>query len=334
VLVTDRLSVSFGSAFYPIHPEFWGILLPKNIPYRTMKLLRVILFTLLLAAFLTPYEAEERFTSVRVLVIDRGQADGILIRTPNSKWVTIDAGKDGLQAQSMANPAIWGNVDSVAVAFVSHRHGDHYSGLPPILTNFPVGLLVMNMADCPNRSTDDTIRNVASSLGIPTQSVGADTLFVDGVRFIVAPPDNTLDACPSHENDNSIVVRMDHGDFSMLFTGDSETDERTWLMENHSDFLDVDILKASHHGSINGADGEANGESWIQHVDPEAVVISAKEGNSYGHPHDGAMNIYEPAVGIDRVYCTTRMGTIRIYGWPSGNFRVHKQTPFSGSCRF
>ena len=226
--------------------------------------------------FLASGVAETQFTSVRVLVIDRGQADGILIRTPNSKWVTIDAGKDGLQAQSMTNPAIWGNIDSVSIAFISHRHSDHYGGLTAIMSNLPVGLLVMNMDDCRGRVTDDKIRDLADSLGIATQSVGAHTLFVDGVRFIVAPPDDTPDSCPSRENDNSIVVRMDYGDFSMLFTGDSETDERTWLMENHSEMLDVDILKASHHGSINGADGEANGQSWIQHVDPEAVVISAK----------------------------------------------------------
>ena len=36
----------------------------------------------------TPLNAQ--FAGVRVQVIDRGQADGILIRTPNQEWVVIE----------------------------------------------------------------------------------------------------------------------------------------------------------------------------------------------------------------------------------------------------
>ena len=83
---------------------------------------------------------------------------------------------------------VWG-VDEVALAIVSHRHADHYGGLERILRNFPVKLLVMNMEDCPNRTTDNKIRTAASEEGIPTQSLGADTITVDGVKFILLEPD-------------------------------------------------------------------------------------------------------------------------------------------------
>ena len=280
-----------------------------------------------------PLTATAQFSSVRVQVIDRGQADGILIRTPNEKWVVIDAGLDKLQAQSMADPNIW-DVDSVAVAFVSHRHSDHYGGMDDILKTLPVGLLVMNMADCLIRTMDDKVRDAAALHNVPTQSVGADTLVVDGVRFITLPPDDTDDTCPQHENDNSILIRMEFGDFSMLFTGDAETDEREWLMENHPDMLDVNVLKASHHGSINGVDGEFNGSDWMDFVDPSAVILTDGEGSTHGHPDPEAMDIYEPAVGIDRVYCTSRMGTIRIYGSANGDYKIFRQFPYTGSCRF
>ena len=96
--------------------------------------------------------------------------------------------------------------------------------------------------------------------------------------------------------------------FPMLFPGDAETEERTWLMENHSDLLDTTVLKASHHGSGNGADGNVDGESWIEHVDPMAVVLTAGEASRFGHPHTEAMDTYEGHVGTNRVYCTSRMG--------------------------
>ncbi len=286
---------------------------------------------ILLAIVLFPLPVAAQHVSVRVQVIDRGQADGILIRTPNDEWVVIDAGTSKLQAESMRD--IWG-VDSVALAIVSHRHTDHFGGMDDVLNLLPVGLLVMNMADCPNRTTDNKIRAVAVTRGVPTQSVGADTINVDGVRFILLPPDPVDDPCPARENDNSILVRMEYGAFSMLFTGDAETDERTWLMENHSDLLDATVLKASHHGSDNGADGMANGQSWIQHVDPEAVMLTAGENSQHGHPGPNAMNTYEGHVGTGRVYCTSRMGTLRVYGRQDGGFAVWKQTAFSGSCRF
>ena len=286
---------------------------------------------ILLAIALFPLPTAAQHVSVRVQVIDRGQADGTLIRTPNDEWVVIDAGTNRQQAESMRD--IW-DVDSVALAIVSHRHRDHYDGMDNVLRLFPVGLLVMSMADCPGRVQDDTIRAVASRRGIPTQSRGADTLNVDGVRFIILPTDPTNHACPGEENNNSIVVKMEFGDFSMLFAGDAETDERRWLMENHSDLLGATVLKASHHGSDNGADGMANGESWMQHVDPTAVMLTAGEGSQFGHPHTDAMDTYEGHVGTNRVYCTSRMGTLRVYGRQDGGFSVWKQTAFSGSCRF
>ena len=97
---------------------------------------------------------------------------------------------------------------------------------------------------------------------------------------------------------------MEFGDFSMLFTGDAETAEREWLMEHHPALLDVDVLKASHHGSSNGADGSVNGRSWMDVVDPDDVVISVLRDSPFGHPHSSAMTAYENAVGEDNIHCT------------------------------
>lgn len=291
----------------------------------------VRLFILILVLAFSPDHLSAQFKSVRVQVIDRGQADGILIRTPNQQWVVIDAGRDKLQAESMESR--WG-VDSVALAIVSHRHIDHYGGMDDVLKKFPILHFVMNMADCPNRVHDNTIRKIVADQGIPSQSIGADTLEVDGVRFIIAPPDPTVDSCPEEENDNSILVRMEFGEFSMLFTGDAETAEREWLMEHHPALLNVDVLKASHHGSINGADGTFNNQSWMDIVNADAVVLSAHVNSQHGHPHPPAVQIYEAAVGDNKVYCTSRQGTIRVYGRRDGGFSVFKQFSHSGSCAF
>ena len=46
----------------------------------------------ILAIFAAPSLAHAQFKSVRVQVLDRGQADGIVIRTPNERWIVIDGG--------------------------------------------------------------------------------------------------------------------------------------------------------------------------------------------------------------------------------------------------
>jgi competence protein ComEC len=48
-------------------------------------------------------------------------------------------------------------------------------------------------------------------------------------------------------NDMSLVMKLSHGGFSCLFTGDLNEDIGTYLAE-HSDNLSADVLKIPHHG--------------------------------------------------------------------------------------
>ncbi len=103
-----------------------------------------LLITLLLAA---SNSLIAQHASVRVQIVDRGQADGILIRTPNDQCVVIDGGgRDHRMVNAMEN--VWG-VDEVALLIVSHRHGDHHGGVPPILqsdTSAPTGTALASTA--------------------------------------------------------------------------------------------------------------------------------------------------------------------------------------------
>ena len=78
--------------------------------------------------------AAAQFSSVRVQVIDVGQADGILVRTPNSKWVLIDAGQDGNLGPALSSSF---GVDTLELAIGSHRHRDHIGGMDEVFYNVP-----------------------------------------------------------------------------------------------------------------------------------------------------------------------------------------------------
>ena len=80
-------------------------------------------------------------------------------------------------------------------------------------------------------------------------------------------------------NDSSIVLRIDYGETSFLFTGDAE-DWAEYMMIDSGANLKADVLKVSHHGSYT-----ASTEEFLQAVQPEYTVISCGKDNEYGYPH-------------------------------------------------
>jgi len=264
--------------------------------------------------------------SVRISVIDRGQADGIVIRTPYEQWVVIDGGTNAQQAELMER---WG-ITTVALVVGSHRHFDHNGGMDDILERFTIQRFIGNLEDCPGNVQDDKVRGVLAARAIPRETPANQTMTIDGVTFTILPTDPVDDACPSEENDNSVVVRLDFGEFSMLFPGDAETQEMEWLLDHHRELLDVDVLKASHHGADNGVS-----DSLLAAVTPERVVISAGVNGTFRHPRPEAVAAYIAATGgASRVRCTNRHMTVTVFGSADGRIRVTRQNPIDKSCVF
>jgi competence protein ComEC len=79
-------------------------------------------------------------------------------------------------------------------------------------------------------------------------------------------------------NANSIVARLDYGDFSMLLPGDAEEQTEHRMLTKDIN-LKAKIIKVAHHGSK-----YATSQDLIDRVKPEVAIISCGEWNRYGHP--------------------------------------------------
>jgi competence protein ComEC len=79
-------------------------------------------------------------------------------------------------------------------------------------------------------------------------------------------------------NANSIVIRLDYGEFSMLLTGDAE-EQTEHRMLTRDQNLKAKVIKISHHGSK-----YATSADFVDRVKPEVAIISCGEWNRYGHP--------------------------------------------------
>ena len=103
-------------------------------------------------------------------------------------------------------------------------------------------------------------------------------------------------------NNTSIVVKVEFGDTSFLFTGDMEKDAETDMLDYGMD-VSADVLKVGHHGS-----STSTGYRFLYEVDPEYAVISVGKDNTYGHPHRETVAILGDA-GVPMLR-TDELGTI------------------------
>lgn len=126
--------------------------------------------------------------------------------------------------------------------------------------------------------------------------------------------DKMRDGGGNETNANSIVVRLDYGDFSMLLPGDAETQTETRMISQEADELRGQILKVAHHGS-----NYATSDDFLQRLKPEVAIISSGEANLvnqpskrfFGHPEKKLLDRLKKA-GVAQLYRTDLQGEITI----------------------
>lgn len=239
----------------------------------------------------------------RVDMLDVGQGDAILLRSPGGRAVLIDAGTG--QKGEAALPLLQElGVAKLDLVVATHPHADHIGGLDDVVEKLPIKLLTDN--GLPHTTdTYDKLMRLVESKGISYKAARAgQTYSLDGgVRLeVLNPAGEPITGTRSDLNANSVVIRATHGRNCMLLTGDAEEETEERLL--HRGVQPCDVLKAAHHGS-----GYASTAPFLDAVKPQVVLISAGQGNSYGHPDPAALERYAAAGA--RVLRTDQGGTLR-----------------------
>ena len=242
-------------------------------------------------------EAYREGSSLEVHFLDVGQGDATLILCGDNAML-IDAGNNSW-GDEVRDYLEYQGVESLDYVIGTHPDADHIGGLDVVLEAFDCGTVIMPDYEKDTQTYEDVLAAMdQKGYELTLPEVGTVCQLGEAAFTIVAPCGEYGD----NANDYSVGILLEHGENRFLFTGDAEEDAENDMLGSGID-LSADVFKAAHHGS-----STANTEAFLEQVNPEYVVISCGEGNSYGHPHAEVMNRLRE-LGI-QVFRTDEQGTV------------------------
>ncbi len=235
-------------------------------------------------------DALEKDFTLDITFLDIGQGDATFIEFPDGQQMLIDCAIDARIIEALGRVMPFYDRD-IEYLVVTHPDLDHYGGCIDVLKRFDIEHIIYNGMEKPY---DDLWQAFNSAIEKHVQAGKQYTLAEDQFVWNISTttvnflyPDHSIlddQNVPNVEketgaNDTSIVMKLTYGDQDVLLTGDAEEDLEEYLISTYGDQLDVEILKAGHHGSNSSSIVE-----FVSSTSPETAIFSAGKNNKFGHP--------------------------------------------------
>lgn len=234
---------------------------------------------------------------LKVHYIDVGQADSILLQQ-GSNSMLIDAGNNP-DSNLIKKYITDQGITKLNFVVGTHPHEDHIGGLDYVINSFKVGKIYMPKRTATTKTFEDVINAIKNKgLKATAPTPGESFKLGEATCTILAPNGSGYEDI----NNESIVIKVNFGNNSFLFTGDGEDISEKEMLSKGFD-IKSDVLKIGHHGS-----DSSTTQAFLDKVSPKYAVVSVGVDNSYGHPHKGTMDRLK-SKNIS-VYRTDESGTI------------------------
>ncbi len=282
-------------------------------------------------------------SGLQITALDVGQGDCIYIRSGEGKHYLIDGGsssKSGTAEYQILPYLKYEGVRKLEAVFVTHSDSDHCGAVLDILEEYPaegisIGSLILPAISAD--SMDETyaeLKELAEKQGIHVQYMSRGQYMEDGgMRITCMHPYRGYDT--RETNEYSLVLLLEYGCFSGLFTGDVEGIGETEAWEYMQEYLSGGAVKTDYAGDVGtdvspaGGEGQrmsggrltmlkvahhgsaySTGEELLSGLRPRLALISCGENNPYGHPHRELLERLE-AAGC-RIYITAESGAVTV----------------------
>lgn len=218
--------------------------------------------------------------------IDVGQGSSTLIQQ-GEKAILIDAGEQDY-SESLVTYIKSCGVEALEYVIASHPHTDHIGGMTDVFDEFTVGEVIMPELSEINIPSSRLYEKFMTYLDEKDMTVSfgevGDTYYLDSVSVsVMGPVEQVKDL-----NDMSLICKVSAYGTEAMVLGDAEKQELTSVFETVHGEWQSDILVMGHHGSRVSVY-----EPFLDAVNADVAIVSCGKDNSYGHPHEEAVEYAE-----------------------------------------
>ena len=283
--------------------------------------LKILIFNIIfiLNADMLKFRDNERFY---VTVLDAGQGDSMVIKY-KEHYILVDGGSNSNKkfGERVLYPYLLSKgVTNIDAAVISHSDSDHTNGIKYIISErkdiniaklvFPKAAAFENES---YRELEDLYKNRSDTNKSDNKGKG-EVLYLEDGMMLMKQDEMSLSCIyagnasgHTDANNESDVLLLKNGNFSMLFTGDMPTEEDEAFLSRYQNYKKngssfdnngekayskadegITVLKAAHHGSKT-----SSSDRFLDEVSPESAVLSYGKNNRYGHPSEEVVNRLE-----------------------------------------
>lgn len=225
--------------------------------------------------------------NAEVIFFSLGNADAVLLKSPNNEYFLIDTGRSGyLKGASQAKNIIIKylrdkGIKDINSLILTHFDSDHAGGTIDILKNINVQNLYITET-YENTMLSNNIKEYLDSNRINYEIAENIEEIYNKDNFIITIIEPVGELIKS-ENQKSLIVHCKYKDKSLLFMADG--DIKTYESIPNKYKKNISIIKSGHHGAKDTINKEM--------INNSDLFILSTSGHFYNHPHQQTIRILE-----------------------------------------
>lgn len=244
-------------------------------------------------------DKEKKYFTLDITFLDIGQGDATFIEFPDGRQMLVDCAIDARVVQALGRVMDFydRNIDYL---IITHPHLDHYGGCVDVMRRFDIEHILYTGIE---KKYDDHWNVLDAEMEVQKEKGVQFTLIekpfvwdIAGTIVNILYPDHPVQYnqnIPGQNkdtdvNNTSVVIKLSYGDQDVLLMGDAEMELEDYLIATYGVQLDVEILKAGHHGSKTSSIQE-----FISSTSPNLAIFSVGQRNKFGHPSPRVLKRFE-----------------------------------------